>query len=308
VNDGSEDKTEAILTEYKNKDSRIRIFDEEHRGTGLSRNLGIKNALGEFVCFMDSDDFYPEKDVLETLYNAAITHHMLIEGGCFSFFENGNIRTNFIESECGYVFAENKIVDYSDYQFDYGYHRFIYNREFIHETGIVFPNFERFQDPPFFVRIMSAAQRFYGLAKVTYSYRIHEPVWDSAKCKGLVRGLTENLKFSAAQRYTKLHFLTFKRITEYLWRPIVMQAALKYEEFAELLYDLADSIDCELLDSSGFNSADVHIVLVLFEKIESERSQVKGSWSYRVGHFITIVPRAARRMFIKLKSPEGIRI
>ena len=66
VNDGSTDKTLEICKSYK--DNRIKIISTENKRLALSRNIGIENAKGEYLYFIDSDDFI-ELDTIEYLYN-----------------------------------------------------------------------------------------------------------------------------------------------------------------------------------------------------------------------------------------------
>lgn len=67
VNDGSTDNTLAKLHEYANKDSRIRIIDKKNCGVSEARNSGMDIAKGEYIWFIDADDFvFPECG--ETMY------------------------------------------------------------------------------------------------------------------------------------------------------------------------------------------------------------------------------------------------
>ncbi len=66
INDGSTDNTKDICESYKDK--RIRIINQQNMGLSLARNVGIDNAKGEYLYFVDVDDFV-EKDVIEYLYN-----------------------------------------------------------------------------------------------------------------------------------------------------------------------------------------------------------------------------------------------
>ena len=66
INDGSNDNTLNIIKKYKDK--RIRIITTENLGLSLSRNIGIDNAKGEYLYFIDVDDFI-ELDTIEYLYN-----------------------------------------------------------------------------------------------------------------------------------------------------------------------------------------------------------------------------------------------
>ena len=66
VNDGSTDGSLKICESYK--DERIRIINQENMGLSKSRNVGIDNSKGEYLYFIDADDFI-ENDTIEYLYN-----------------------------------------------------------------------------------------------------------------------------------------------------------------------------------------------------------------------------------------------
>lgn len=59
VNDGSTDGSRKILSQYECKNPRIKVIDQENRGLGGARNTGIQHANGEFLFFLDSDDYIP---------------------------------------------------------------------------------------------------------------------------------------------------------------------------------------------------------------------------------------------------------
>ena len=67
VDDGSPDNSIKILKEYEEKDNRIRIIRQENKGLSGARNTGIKNSKGEYIFFLDSDDWLPLNS-LELLY------------------------------------------------------------------------------------------------------------------------------------------------------------------------------------------------------------------------------------------------
>jgi len=70
VNDGSTDRTGAILDRYKLMDDRIIVIHRENGGLSVARNTGIEAANGEYLGFVDSDDFVDE-EMFESLYNSA---------------------------------------------------------------------------------------------------------------------------------------------------------------------------------------------------------------------------------------------
>ncbi|MBR5389107.1 glycosyltransferase [Candidatus Saccharibacteria bacterium] len=71
VNDGSTDNSGRILEEYKNKYNNIKVINQENKGLGGARNAGIKASSGQYIGFVDADDFVEPK-MYETLYNIAI--------------------------------------------------------------------------------------------------------------------------------------------------------------------------------------------------------------------------------------------
>ncbi len=73
VNDGSTDNSLDILNEYAKKDERIVVINKENSGPGASRNLGIEKATGEYIQFVDSDDWI-EKETCEICYKKAKEH------------------------------------------------------------------------------------------------------------------------------------------------------------------------------------------------------------------------------------------
>ena len=74
VNDGSTDKSLAILNEYKKKNSRIQIIDKQNEGVSKARLDGMKRATGQYIGFVDGDDIV-EKDMFELLMNNAIKYN-----------------------------------------------------------------------------------------------------------------------------------------------------------------------------------------------------------------------------------------
>ena len=65
IDDGSKDSSGAICDEYAAKDTRVRVFHKENGGVSSARNLGLDNAQGEWITFVDSDD-YIEENFLES--------------------------------------------------------------------------------------------------------------------------------------------------------------------------------------------------------------------------------------------------
>lgn len=73
INDGSLDNSVSILMEFQEKYENLIVIDKENEGVSATRNLGIKKAKGEYILFIDSDD-YIELNMLEKMYQQVIAH------------------------------------------------------------------------------------------------------------------------------------------------------------------------------------------------------------------------------------------
>lgn len=254
VNDGSTDLSLEKVKEFCEKDKRITLLSQPNSGSGKARNFGLSFAKGEYIAFMDSDDWYPEKNILETLYSKAISNSAQICGGSFSNSKNGIVTTKFSGNYKKYTFDVEGFVEFEDYQFDYGYHRFIYSRKLISENKIEFPDLLRFQDPPFFLECMKASGRFYAIPKVVYCYRKGENIvkWNSRKIRDLLEGILFEVRFSKENQYHLLHRIAIDHINVDFDKNI--QPFLNFEniEIIETLFAINREIDKDLLSKSGY--------------------------------------------------------
>ena len=71
VDDESPDRCPEMCENWAKSDERIRVIHKKNAGLGMARNTGIENATGNFICFVDSDD-YIELDTIEKAYRRAI--------------------------------------------------------------------------------------------------------------------------------------------------------------------------------------------------------------------------------------------
>lgn len=71
IDDGSTDQSGKLCDEIALKDSRVRVFHKLNGGLSSARNYGIDKALGKYIIFLDSDDFWIEKDILSLMVEKA---------------------------------------------------------------------------------------------------------------------------------------------------------------------------------------------------------------------------------------------
>lgn len=200
VDDGSTDGTGSILKEYNQKHSNMITIWQKRKGVGAARNMGMKNAKGEFFAFMDPDDFYPTNDVLEILYSRAIKNNVKAVGG--------NFQINFEGIQSSYVknrFEKDEILRFKDYQNCFGFTAFIYSGEMLKENDIFFPLYVRGQDPIFMLKALTCADKIYVTSKEVYVIRVIDKKvkFNSGNVMcDLAKGLYDVIHFSRQQGYT----------------------------------------------------------------------------------------------------------
>ncbi len=169
IDDGSTDRTLEILEAYQEKCANVKILKQANQGSGIARNQGIRVAIGEYIAFMDADDFYPSPNTLERVYDTAKETGAIICGGSACNYRNGVYTNRGLDK--GHIFSEDGWISKCDFPTSGGYWRFIYKRDFIQSKQIFFPQYLRFQDPPFFLEAIANAGEVYCMKEVTYIHR-----------------------------------------------------------------------------------------------------------------------------------------
>ena len=181
VNDGSTDNSRKILEEYKNKDSRIKIVDKKNGGLSSARNAGMKVAVGEFISFIDSDDWI-EPTMLEKLYESMTTHNTDITICAVHQFDEQKQKND--DSNKYYTLEyfdesfDNKVFSYEDVRpfiMDVCVMAWnkLYRRSHIDECQAEFPDGLIFEDGPFFFSIFFKTKRVSIVRDFLYNYRIN---------------------------------------------------------------------------------------------------------------------------------------
>lgn len=178
VNDGSTDNSLEILERYAKMDSRIKIFTIENSGSSIARNYGMSHAKGEYVGFVDSDD-YIDLEMFEKLYAKSKAKNLDICMCKISTFEDG---TDIVNDNVWY-FALN---DFNNLKEDVFTHKDtkeficgiavtpfnkIYKRSFIEKNNIEFPKNIIFEDEVFFYDCYLRAKRVSIVKENLYYYR-----------------------------------------------------------------------------------------------------------------------------------------
>lgn len=217
ADDLSQDGSLALLQRMAAADPRIKVIEmNENRGAGAARNQALKQAQGEYIAFMDADDFLPDNEVYEQLIKATESSGLPVAGGCIAEYRNGKIEH---DVWAGMQFEKDGPMHFSEWACDYGFTRFIYRRDFLQQHQLKFPEIRYYEDPPFLVNSLCAAGSFYALTRCVYCYRRESGKRTNAEQLMLcLTGMRDNLKTmqacGMAERLELLYLERFDVFTE----------------------------------------------------------------------------------------------
>lgn len=176
VNDGSTDGSVSILEEYAAKDGRIKVISQSNAGTATARNTGLRAAQGNYIFFLDSDDWI-ESDSLHIIANRLHGEDIL----CFS-------GKRYIETTGEYLPADSlpektyaRGMDYynenallpRDFAFVCVVLR-VYKKAFLMQNGLFFDDDISYEDNLWVPKVLYYAKSVTVIPDVLYLYRIRE--------------------------------------------------------------------------------------------------------------------------------------
>ena len=174
IDDGSSDSSLEILKEYQIKDKRLKVISQKNEGAAVSRNKGINLAKGEYISFVDSDDWL-ELDALEKLYNNAKSNDSdLVLFNSIEIYDDKTKNRIYLPLD--------ELIDYNNFTFDYKYNKDLvlnkmfviwskfYKTSFLKENNIRFYNHEIFNDVQFHIETMIFAKKISYLPEILYNY------------------------------------------------------------------------------------------------------------------------------------------
>ncbi len=184
IDDGSTDSSGKICDDYKNLDERIVVFHTENGGLSSARNVGLENATGEYLMFLDSDDFF-ELDAVENLYNA-------IEEKQADFVIGNYINTNETgEKWNSPVFPYDRFQEFklsiedsfiSFYVMNSGVWNKIFRKKFIDSLDLKFEIGLPAEDAIFTTYCFIKSNCVYYIPKIVYNYRLRNSGSISSSC------------------------------------------------------------------------------------------------------------------------------
>ena len=168
VNNGSTDRSGAIADEYAKNDPRIRVIHRSKGNIGSGRNTGLTAAIGEYIAFIDDDDWC-EPDYLEFLYNNAVDNNAEISI-CGAYRNENNRITTIGIAELVIMNAEYAIIELMwRKRYNNGFPTKLIRKKIF--TDLSFPEIGRYDDIYLMYKVLAKANRIssYGLPK----YRVY---------------------------------------------------------------------------------------------------------------------------------------
>ena len=308
IDDGSTDGSAEIVKKFADTDKRIRIISQNNMGVSSARNIGLKKAKGEYIHFLDSDD-YMNKDAYEKLFNIAKREQTdIIYFGTTAFFENRKIEEENSDKKTLYIrkgeypraisgiellglFLQNQ-----DYIVNTGL-QFI-RRDFLIDNELLFYNGIIHEDNLFTFKTIVRAKSSLCIKEKFHNRRVRENSITTVKanehnCFGFLVTAIEMIKDVEENENEK-------KIVSEGWK--VISSILNY---CALIYHSLNNNEqerfrkmCNPLQFLFFESYILPRHDLITVKEESER--IENSYSFKVGCLITFPARKLRKAVKKL--------
>ena len=255
IDDGSNDHSLDICRQYK--DNRIKVFHTANHGVSHARNIGLENATGEYVSFLDADDWI-EKDYLKNLY---CPDKEMIIGGLNKVNSDGSIVDSIVPIYHGAITINEFAKKFYWIQKETGLYGFVsskfINREIIVKNHLIFDeNIHLAEDLNIFLDIYSYLHEIYFIQKSEYCY-LQEV--DGSLTKKRIDyfeqiKILDHLK-QFCQKYDQFNNDQENdyenRISAYIYTIMIESSELSYQQFCRLLYRLRSTASRYTLPDKG---------------------------------------------------------
>ena len=303
VNDGSKDGSLKILKEYAAKDDRITIINQENQGLSCARNNALKIAKGEYIQFLDSDD-YLKLDAVEKLYDFAKKNNLDL---CSFSGEN------FIDGE--YKLLKNEYWSFGFLPQNFNCQNFnwsdcmdfitrmpvsscltIYRNVFIKKLGLEFPSGLCYEDNVFYTIALLSANTCGILKEKLYCRRIH--------------------KNAITQNWNK-HFADYLAIIDILLSWIKKNKNILFQPYGEKLLGVVVRIyngflkkEKEFYYENLIKLLEKYILIFIpmalnWSDGNNQLRDLRNSTSWKIGRIITWLPRKIKVASRVLKTMMG---
>ncbi|GEP50380.1 hypothetical protein FNO01nite_10520 [Flavobacterium noncentrifugens] len=168
VNDETPDNSLAIVESIAAKHANIIVISQQNKGLGGARNTGIKNATGEYILFLDADDWINPGMLSKTLSEARNAQVDMLEFGAEGITPDGKITYH------NSLSSEGKSCNGFDYTQHYNYMwsacNKLYRTQFLKDNALYFMEHIYFEDLEFFTRLIPKASKIQAIPEIVASF------------------------------------------------------------------------------------------------------------------------------------------
>lgn len=269
VEDGSTDNSMQIIKKYEKQDNRIKIISIKNNGVADARNKAIENATGEYLTFVDSDD-YIEKDYVETLYTNLKKYEADIAVcNCYNIIEKTANKTY-------KTFKINKVQEFNNIEavenlFYYNFFRHspwgkLYKKDLW--NNIKFPVGKNYEDLATIYKLFLKSKKVIYIPKEKYNYLIRQGsiVHNEMKKEDVeaILEYTQKILKDITQNYPTLipaaeYLVTYLNLS--LWKKV---PAGKYKEYDQIIKNNIKKYRISIIKNKKVNKKPKYMMILSF--------------------------------------------
>lgn len=320
IDDGSTDNTLDILNDLKNEDARISVISQPNSGLSYARNQGILKSKGQYLIYLDSDDIL-ELNALEKIYSVLNVNDydiLYFSADCFATEENklikdelNRLRTFYIRSQ--YVLSPIKGTDFfieswKNQKYIVSACLQVVKREYLEKNKFKFIEGILHEDNVYTFVTLINAERVGSIPLALYHRRIrNDSIMTKKKSYKNVYGLFVSycLLLDELDKYSFTNDNLIRCMDEYLYSLIIEALRIFYllsdqekDVFLGLLTIKQRHIFIQFKENTEMRSR-IRELEDMNKSLIGDKEHILKSVSYRLGMFITYVPRMMRRKIKK---------
>lgn len=288
IDDGSTDNSANIVKKCIKQDERVKLVQVENQGAGKARNLGMEMAQGEYIFFLDADDWLYDEHALETLYQASKRKDVDICGGkLVRYIGDTYIEIKEYDIYGNDIFTKEEVLDFGDYQCFYYFWRYLYKRELLIDNGLIFPDYKSYEDPVFLLKVMAQGRKFATVGRNIYCYRsAYKRInWSEEKVTDLFYGVRDSLCISQKMGWEHAYIVDLRK-----WCESYITFAVRAKSYGvlKIAEEIIHKADVKILENNN----------IKWQEICPDLNRIKRD--------IDCLTQYERQLLEKLKSADSV--
>ena len=286
IDDESSDNSVEIVKEIQKKYLNIKLFEQLNQGPSIARNLGLNNANGEYIMFLDSDDLL-EKDALNRLYSAINENNSDVVIGLYRSFSIKNMKGSyhsFAKSLVGLEFFNKSLDDIPKMIVSLPVWNKIYRRTFLNTNSIRFhESIHLREDALFMANVFALSDKISHIPFDVTLYRIRESnnvslthvinpkVFDDIiYVSGLIDGVLKSRNFLQIDEINKRRYTTELIAINFRLEKFLEEESAQTSDVLESICSYLQKVDDKTISIFSFKN---RMVLFLLKYAHFERAK-----------------------------------